>query len=174
MQAAHIDERVNAASEGDVSRARAGGGAMSIADVHPDSHPAGEVGAGAQADIDAAKARARADVERGSGATASRADGESSLAETLGTAVFYFVILLFIPAILDTLQLAGILAPVQGLVNEIVGFLPNLLLAGIILVVGGFVARVLRKIVANLADAAGANKLSDEVGLSRRRPAGRG
>ena len=81
--------------------------------------------------------------------------------------MFYFVILLFIPAILDTLQLAGILAPIQGLVAEIVGFLPNLLLAGIILVIGAFVARVLRKIVANLAAAAGVNKLSDEVGLSR-------
>ena len=167
LQAAHIDERVGAASDGDMARARTGG--LAISDVHPDSHPVGEVGAGAQADIDAAKARAREDLDRGATTTARGrdADGETSLAQTLGTAVFYFVILLFIPAILDTLQLEGILAPVQGLVTEIVGFLPNLFLAAIILVVGAFVARVLRKIVANLADAAGANKLSDDVGLSR-------
>ena len=167
LQAAHIDERVGAASEGDMRTARHG--ALSIADVEPGSHPAGEVSPRAQDDIDAAQARARADLEDGTPTTARRDgdDGDRSLAETLGTAVFYFVILLFIPAILDTLQLGGILAPVQGLVNEIVGFLPNLLLAAIILVVGAFIARVLRKIVANLADAAGANKLSDDVGLSR-------
>ena len=168
LEAAHIDERINAANEGDVSTARAPkGGGLAMSRTGDGSHPAGEVGAGAQADIDAANARAQArltdDVPRADGDRA----GETSLAKTLGTAVFYFVILLFIPAILDTLQLAGILAPVQGLVNEIVGFLPNLLLAGIILVVGAFVARVLRKIVANLAAAAGVNKLSDEVGLSR-------
>ena len=168
LQAVHIDERVNAAGAGDIETARSASGAMPMADVNEGSHPVGEVGAGAQADIDAAKARARQDIDGGSMRTASgSADGETSLAKTLGTAVFYFVILLFIPAILDTLQLAGILAPVQGLVAEIVGFLPNLLLAAIILVIGAFVARVLRKIVSNLADAAGANKLSDEVGLSK-------
>ena len=161
LQAVHIDERVSAASEGDVS-----GEAIPMARTGDGSHPVGEVGAGAQADIDAANARAEARLS-GNASRTDDADGETSLAETLGTAVFYFVILLFIPAILDTLQLAGILAPVQGLVNEIVGFLPNLLLAGIILVIGAFVAKVLRKIVANLTAAAGVNKLSDEVGLSR-------
>ena len=95
------------------------------------------------------------------------ASGETSLAETLGTAVFYFVLLLFLPAILGTLELGGILAPVQGLVNEVLAFLPNLLLAGIIVVVGAFVARILRKIVSNLLSAAGADRLSERVGLHR-------
>ncbi len=164
LEAVHIDERISAANDGNVS-SPAGGIAM--ARTGDGSHPVGEVGEGAQADIDAAQARARARLSGDAPAPKAAGSGDTSLAKTLGTAVFYFVILLFIPAILDTLQLAGILAPVQGLVNEILGFLPNLLLAGIILVVGAFVARVLRKIVANLADAAGANKLSDEVGLSR-------
>ncbi len=168
LQAVHIDERINAAGDGDVSRASApSAGGLAMSQTGDGSHPAGEVGAGAQADIDAANARAKARLADDVPHVDGDRDGETSLAKTLGTAVFYFVILLFIPAILDTLQLAGILAPVQGLVNEIVGFLPNLLLAGIILVVGAFVARVLRKIVSNLTAAAGVNKLSDEVGLSR-------
>ena len=90
-----------------------------------------------------------------------------SLADTLGQVVFYLVLLLFLPAILDALQLSGILAPVQGLVNEVLGFLPNLALAAIIVIVGAFVARILRNIVTNLLAAAGADRLSERVGLSR-------
>jgi len=90
-----------------------------------------------------------------------------SLSKTLGDAVFYLVLLLFLPAILGELELGGILGPVQGLVNEILGFLPNLLLAGIILVVGAFVAKILRRIVENLSAAAGADQLSERVGLAK-------
>ena len=164
LQAARVDERVAAAGEGDTSGAwRSTAATPHVADG---SHPATEAGPGAEADLAAARQRAEARVH-GSGATATTASGTTSLAETLGTAVFYFVILLFLPAILGTLELGGILAPVQGLVNEILAFLPNLLLAAIILVVGAFVARVLRKIVTNLLAAAGVNRLSERVGLAR-------
>ena len=90
-----------------------------------------------------------------------------SLSQTLGDVVFYLILLLFLPAILGALDLGGILVPIQGLVNEILGFLPNLLLAGVIVVVGAFVAKVIRGIVENLASAAGANALSERVGLNR-------
>lgn len=100
-------------------------------------------------------------------AVASPTVERTSLAQTLGTAVFYLVLLLFLPGILGILELGGILVPVQNLVNEILAFLPNLLLAGIVLVVGVFVARILRKIVGSLTDAAGINQLSERVGLAR-------
>ena len=89
------------------------------------------------------------------------------LAKTLGDVVFYLVLLLFLPAILGALDLGGILVPIQGLVNEILGFLPNLLLAGVIVVVGAFVAKVIRGIVENLTAAAGADRLADQVGLNK-------
>ncbi len=160
LQAANIDERVNSAGSGQASGADAP--AMSI---HDGSHPVGEPGPGAQADLDAARERAEARLS--GDASGARGTSSTSLAETLGTAVFYLVILLFLPAILGVLELGGILAPVQGLVNEILAFLPNLLLAGIVLVVGAFVARVLRKIVSNLLAAAGVNGLSERVGLAK-------
>ena len=164
LEAAHLDDRVAAAREGDTvaARGRSGPAGAPLADG---SHPATEAGPGAEADLAAARERAEARVHGSDPATAP--SGSTSLAETLGTAMFYFVILLFLPAILDTLELGGILAPVQGLVNEILAFLPNVLLAAIILVVGAFVARVLRKIVANLLAAAGVNRLSERVGLAR-------
>ena len=175
LQAAHVDERVSAANRGEYDHAEyRRTGAVRTEPLGVDraadgSHPAGT---GAQEALDEADRRARrelGDPPRSGESTPSRSgsDGSTSLAETLGTAVFYFVILLFLPAILGILELGGILAPVQGLVNEILAFIPNLLLAAIILVAGAFVARVLRKIVSNLLAAAGADRLSDRVGLSR-------
>ena len=98
---------------------------------------------------------------------AARPAGRPSIADTLGDAVFYFVLLLFLPAILDALELIGILQPVQELVNEILAFLPNLLLAAVILIVGWFVAKIIRNLVTNLLAAAGTDRLSERVGLSR-------
>ena len=171
LHAANVDERVAAAGEGDLSgtavRTRTEG-----VSVHDGSHPAGEVGPGAQADLDAAQARARARLDD----DAPRLDDDASrhnhasrrsLSKTLGDAVFYLVLLLFLPAILGELELGGILGPVQGLVNEILGFLPNLFLAAVILIVGAFVAKILRRIVENLSAAAGADQLSERVGLAR-------
>ena len=159
LQAADVDRRV-AEAGGPGARAEPTTGTV---DVPRGSGPAGEVGPGAQRDLDDAEAHARARLESGSATDPDRV----SLSESLGTAVFYFVLLLFLPAILGTLELGGILAPVQNLVNEVLSFLPNLLLAGIILLVGAFVARILRKIVSNLLAATGVNALSERVGLAR-------
>src|SRR6185369_3907749 len=49
-----------------------------------------------------------------------------SLTNTIGTTVFWVVILFFLPAILDALALPGLFAPVQTMVNRVFTFLPNL------------------------------------------------
>jgi hypothetical protein len=89
-----------------------------------------------------------------------------SLADTLGDVVYWLVLLLFLPAILSTLDLGGILLPVQVMLNQIFGYLPNLFAAALILVVGWFVARIIQKIVTSLLAAAGVDRLGDRVGLS--------
>jgi Conserved TM helix len=90
-----------------------------------------------------------------------------SLADTLGEVVYWLVFLLFLPAILSTLDLGGILLPVQVMLNQIFGYLPNLFAAALILVVGWFVARIIQKIVTSLLAAAGVDRLGDRVGLSQ-------
>ncbi|MFM8322353.1 MAG: mechanosensitive ion channel family protein, partial [Chloroflexota bacterium] len=59
-----------------------------------------------------------------------------TIGQSLGNIVYWLVFLLFLPAVLDALDLQGILAPVQSMVNEILGVLPNLLAAGLILAAG--------------------------------------
>jgi hypothetical protein len=93
-------------------------------------------------------------------------DGAVPLAQTLGEAVYWLTFLLFLPAILDALELQGLLEPVQGMVDEILAFLPDLFGAGLILVVGWFVARIVQRIVTNLLIAVGMDRLSEQVGVA--------
>jgi hypothetical protein len=88
------------------------------------------------------------------------------LAQTLGNAVYWLVFLLFLPAVLSALELEELLQPVQGMINQILGFLPNIFAAGLILAVGWFVARIVQQIVTNLLAAVGADRLSERVGLA--------
>jgi len=93
-------------------------------------------------------------------------EGRVPLAQTLGDAVYWLVFLLFLPAVLDALGLEGLLEPVQGMTNKVLGFLPNIFAAGLILVVGWFIARIVQRIVTNLLAAIGADRLSEQVGLA--------
>ena len=90
-----------------------------------------------------------------------------TLAKTLGDVVYWMVFLLFFPAVLGALALEGLLQPVQGMVNEILAYLPNLATAAVIIGVGWFVARVLQRIVTNLFAAVGADRLGSQVGVDR-------
>jgi hypothetical protein len=88
-----------------------------------------------------------------------REPDQNTISRSIGNIVYWLVFLLFLPAILDALNLQGILLPVQQLVNEILSFLPNLLGATLILVIGWLVARIIRQIVTNLLAGLGIDNL---------------
>ncbi len=90
--------------------------------------------------------------------------------ETLGNVLYWFVFLFFLPTILGVLDLQGPLAPVQNLLNEILSALPNIFKAGMIGVVGWFVAKIVRELATNLLAAAGTEKLATKIGLNRAAP----
>jgi hypothetical protein len=89
------------------------------------------------------------------------------LSKTLGSAVYWLVFLLFLPAVLSALALDGLLEPVQVMFNNAMGYLPNILGAGLILAVGWFVARIVQRILSNLLAAVGVDGLVERVGLDK-------
>jgi hypothetical protein len=91
-----------------------------------------------------------------------------SLTNTLGNALYWFIFLLFLPAILNALQLNGTLRPVEELLNEVLGMLPNILGAVIIGAVFWFVANIVKRIVSNLLAATGIDNVGRKFGLSGR------
>ncbi|NJO67084.1 MAG: mechanosensitive ion channel, partial [Leptolyngbyaceae cyanobacterium RM1_405_57] len=89
-----------------------------------------------------------------------------SLSETIGNTLYWFIFLLFLPLILNTLGLQGTLAPVQELLNEILGILPNLFAAILIAAAGWLIAQVVRRIVTNFLAATGTDRIGPRFGLS--------
>jgi Conserved TM helix len=96
-----------------------------------------------------------------------RSTNQFSLADTIGNALYWFIFLLFLPAILDSLNLQGTLLPVQQLLNNILGILPNILAAILIGATFWLVAQVVRRIVTNLLAASGTDQLGARFGLSQ-------
>lgn len=90
-----------------------------------------------------------------------------SLTETLGNALYWFIILLFLPAILSTLQLQGLLEPVQNMLYQILSILPNIFAALVIVAAGWLVAQVVSRIVTNLLAAVGVDQFGNRIGLNR-------
>jgi hypothetical protein len=91
--------------------------------------------------------------------------GDFSLTDTLGNALYWFIFLLFLPAILNALQLRGTLEPIQEMLNEILALLPNILGAVIIAAVFWFVANIVKRIVSNLLAATGIDNIGRKAGL---------
>ncbi|MBL4889312.1 MAG: mechanosensitive ion channel [Candidatus Lindowbacteria bacterium] len=91
---------------------------------------------------------------------------EEGLASGLANLVYGLVFLLFLPAILDALQMTGLLDPVKDMVSEATSVLPDLLGAAIIFYIGGFVAKIIRQITTDLSESAGVNELGTKVGVT--------
>lgn len=89
-----------------------------------------------------------------------------SLSETIGTALYWFIFLLFLVPVLDTLGLQQALLPIQTLITQILSVLPNILGAALIAVIGWFVANIVRQIVTNLLATTGIDHLGSRFGLS--------
>lgn len=89
-----------------------------------------------------------------------------SLSKTIPDAAYWLVLLLFLPGILGALNMPELLTPIQGMIDKAMGYLPNIIGAGVILAIGWFVAGIVQQIVSNLAASAGANRLAERAGLS--------
>jgi len=93
------------------------------------------------------------------------APGGTSLAKSLGEIVYWLVFILFLPAVLGALALQGLLEPVRTMTERLLAYLPNVFAAVAIVVLGWFVARIVRRLVTNLFAAIGADRLSERAGL---------
>lgn len=97
-------------------------------------------------------------------------EGEQvSISESVATAVFWFVFLLFLPSVLARLGISEIAQPVQNIFSRALGFVPNIFSAALILLIGWFIARIVRQIVTNLLVAVGADRLGARAGLTGER-----
>lgn len=89
-----------------------------------------------------------------------------SISQTLSNVVYWIVFLFFLPAILSALNLEGLLVPVQGMLETVLTYLPNILGALLILLVGWLGARILQRLVINLLSGLGLDRVSEKANVS--------
>lgn len=91
--------------------------------------------------------------------------GMSPMSDGLSNALFWLIILLFLPAALSALQMDGLLEPLREMLAKALAMLPNIFAAVVIGGLGWVVATVLRNLVSNLLGSAGVDKMGECVGL---------
>ena len=93
-------------------------------------------------------------------------EGAPRVDEMIGNVAYGLTLLLFLPGILSTLGLDGLLEPVGGVVDRILGMVPNLFAAVVIGGIGWLVARILRDVVTNLTAATGIDEGAAKLGFA--------
>lgn len=83
----------------------------------------------------------------------------------VGNLVYLLAFLLFVPDIFSSLGMSSISAPITGLLNILLGYIPNILAASIILVVGFLVARLIRQLLIPVFNKIKVDKLQEKVGV---------
>ena len=95
----------------------------------------------------------------------------ANMNESIGKTVFWLVFLVFIPSILNNLEIGQAADSVQGLVDSIIGYIPGVIGAVIVLVLGGLFARILRQIVTGFLEGVGVDGLGERFGFSKSKDA---
>ena len=79
--------------------------------------------------------------------------------------VYFVVFLLFLPGVLDKLGMNSVSAPIENLANTFLNFIPKLVAASIIVVVGVFIAKILKDLLLPLVKATKVDKLQEKTGV---------
>ena len=78
----------------------------------------------------------------------------------------YFVtFLLFLPGVLDKLDMHSVSSPITDMVDSFLGFIPNLVGAGIIVVIGIFVANIVKQLLVPVLKAIKVDELQKKAGI---------
>ncbi len=98
-----------------------------------------------------------------------KADGEGdkpgTVKEFIGKLVYLLVFLLFVPAIFATLGLEAVTAPINQVLSTIWGYVPSVVAAVIVLVIGFFVAKAVRQLLIPVFDKIKVNKIQEKLGV---------
>ena len=78
---------------------------------------------------------------------------------SIAKAIFYFVLLLFLPGVLGALQMEGISEPFSNALSTLLAFIPKLFAAALIVFIGWLIAKIVRDILTNFLKSIGTDKL---------------
>ena len=85
--------------------------------------------------------------------------------KSIGQLLYLLVFVLFIPSILDALNMESISIPISNMMQNLLAFIPNIIGALIILFIGFFVAKIIRDIAYNFLSTLNIDKWYDKLAI---------
>lgn len=95
-------------------------------------------------------------------------DGEGkpgTVREFIGKLVYLLVFILFVPAIFQALGMGSIMSPITLMLNSIWGYVPNVIAAAIVLVVGSMIAKLVRQLLVPVFGKIKLDKIQEKAGI---------
>ncbi len=108
--------------------------------------------------------RVTAKALRGSGLDSRFSSSSFTLSKTISKLVYYIVVIFVLLAVLNMMGISNALAPLQNMLNEITGFIPNIFAAGIIGFAGYTLANIAKEAVGLISGSV--EKFADRYGLT--------
>lgn len=99
--------------------------------------------------------------------------GVQPISDNISNIVYWLILLLFLPIVLSILRLDGLLLPIQNMVNGVVGFIPNIFIAGVIAFVGYIIAKIVRSIIEGVVNGFGLQAQVEKIGLFKNTSVGK-
>ena len=91
---------------------------------------------------------------------------ENNVSESLWIIAYWSIIIFFLPQILEKLGQDKLLEPINNIINSITSYIPNIIWATIIFVLGIFIAKILKQITVSVLDSFKIDKISKKLGLN--------
>ena len=86
----------------------------------------------------------------------------------IAKAIFYFVLLLFLPGVLGALQMEGISEPFSNALSTILAFIPKLFAAALIVLIGWLIAIMVRDILTSFLKSTGTENLGQRFRIDKK------
>ena len=83
--------------------------------------------------------------------------------KNISQVVYYLLFILFIPSILDALNMDSVSAPISNMMDKLLAFIPNLIGAAIIVFIGYFIAKIIRDLVFSILQTVNVDKWYNKI-----------
>ncbi|MBQ8167622.1 MAG: mechanosensitive ion channel [Lachnospiraceae bacterium] len=90
----------------------------------------------------------------------------NSSVEFVAKLAYFVTFLLFLPGVLDKLGMQSVSAPITNMVDSFLEFIPKLIAAGIIVVVGIFIANIVKELLVPVLKAIKVDTLQEKAGIT--------
>jgi hypothetical protein len=97
-------------------------------------------------------------------------EGTKSLSEIIGAVAYFFIMIPILVAAVDALQITAVSDPVKATLQQLLGAIPLIFLAIVVVAVGYFIAKTVRGLVESFLGGIGFDDWPDRLGLGFLKP----